>query len=251
MTSKQFARVVAEIPDPGVSVQFVHGGSSSSSPCFLRQLLEVPNWSDVYWEEARAPCRRVQLTSPTMSSSPSAPIRLIPADAERYARLRLRMLQAVPWAFGASPEEDELLDLAHLARLLADEHSAIFAIEAWPARDRDRAGADEVQVRPELLAAAGITRGKPPKFAHRARIWGVFVEPARRGRGMGRALMLAALEQARRWPGVDFLDLGVSESSPEALRLYESLGFEAWGREPEATEHQGRRYDEIHLTLRL
>jgi L-amino acid N-acyltransferase YncA len=43
----------------------------------------------------------------------------------------------------------------------------------------------------------------------------------------------------------------VSENAPEAQRLYESLGFQQWGREPEATQHEGRRYDEIHMTLKL
>jgi len=43
----------------------------------------------------------------------------------------------------------------------------------------------------------------------------------------------------------------VSERACEALCLYESVGFRAWGREPEATEVGGLRYDEIHLTLCL
>ena len=38
-------------------------------------------------------------------------------------------------------------------------------------------------------------------------------------------------------------------SSPE--EEYESLGFRAWGREPESLEVDGRRYDEIFLALRL
>jgi RimJ/RimL family protein N-acetyltransferase len=63
--------------------------------------------------------------------------------------------------------------------------------------------------------------------------------------------MHAVITHARRWRGVTFLDLGVSANSPEAQRLYESLGFVVWGREPEATEYDGRRYDEIHMTLRL
>jgi ribosomal protein S18 acetylase RimI-like enzyme len=79
----------------------------------------------------------------------------------------------------------------------------------------------------------------------------VFVEPDYRGRGLGRAVTSAAIAHARTWPGIDFIDLGVSENAPEALRLYESLGFTRWGREPEATQHEGRRYDEIHMTLRL
>lgn len=63
--------------------------------------------------------------------------------------------------------------------------------------------------------------------------------------------MQAAIELARTWHGVDFLDIGVSENSPEAQRLYESLGFRAWGRQPEVTRFEQRRYDEIFMALRL
>lgn len=165
------------------------------------------------------------------------PIQLKPTDVERYVRLRLRMLDDAPWAFSASPGDDEALDPARLATMFGEEHSATFAIESPERR--------------ELVAAASIRRGRPPKFAHRAGIWGVFIEPAHRGQGLGRAVVSAAIDLARTWPGVDFIDLGVSENSPEALRLYESLGFVPWGREPEATEHAGHRYDEIYMTRRL
>lgn len=179
------------------------------------------------------------------------PIRLTPANAARYARLRLRMLTAAPWAFAASPEDDVALSLTRLTELLAEEQNAIFAIEAADALSEKPSDALESPDRPELIAAAGVFRMKNPKFAHRAKIWGVFVEPAYRGKGLGRAVVSAAVELARTWPGVDYIDLGVSENAPEARRLYESLGFEVWGREPEATDVAGRRYDELHMTLRL
>lgn len=175
-------------------------------------------------------------------------IRLQPGDAERYVRLRLRMLTLAPWAFGATPDDDEALDIAHVAGLFAQEHHATFAIEA---RSPDRQIGTESGGLPMLVASASLTRAASPKFSHRARVWGVFVEPAYRGRAFGKALMHAVIAHARSWLGVSFLDLGVSANSPEAQRLYESFGFAEWGREPEATEHDGRRYDEIHMTLRL
>jgi ribosomal protein S18 acetylase RimI-like enzyme len=174
---------------------------------------------------------------------PSTANRLLPADAARYARLRLRMLTEAPWAFSASPDDDVALDVARVADLLADEHNAIFAV-ADPAGD---ASSSEV----ELVAAAGVRRMKGAKFSHRAQLWGVFVEPAHRGRGLGRQVVEAAIGLARSWNGVDYVDLGVSENAPEALRLYESLGFRAWGREPETTSWGMRRFDEIYMTLRL
>ena len=159
------------------------------------------------------------------------------------------MLLDAPWAFGASPESDKGLDVAHLTQALASEDYAIFAINAASAAAREAPGAPLGE--PDSVAAAGIMRARSSKFAHRASIWGVFVEPAYRGNGLGRAVVTAAIDLARSWPGVDFVDLGASKRAPEAQCLYESLSFRAWGREPEATEHEGRRYDEIHMTLRL
>jgi ribosomal protein S18 acetylase RimI-like enzyme len=52
----------------------------------------------------------------------------------------------------------------------------------------------------------------------------LYVVPARRGRGLGRALMEAAIELARD-RGADYMDLGTSEDDVAARALYESLGF--------------------------
>lgn len=52
----------------------------------------------------------------------------------------------------------------------------------------------------------------------------LYVVPDRRGHGLGRALMEAAIELARR-EGADYMDLGTSEDDVAARALYESLGF--------------------------
>lgn len=182
---------------------------------------------------------------------PAGPLRLTPTDAGRYARLRLRMLTESPWAFAASPEDDATLDRAHLTSLLAEDQNAIFACEAVPSMAGSRPDVEQGSDEQDLVAAAGILRMKRVKFAHRARIWGVYVEPNYRGRGLGRAVVSAALELARSWPGVEYVDLGVSAHAPPAQRLYESLGFIAWGREPDATAHGCLRYDEVYMTLKL
>jgi len=52
----------------------------------------------------------------------------------------------------------------------------------------------------------------------------LYIAPARRGRGLGRALMEAALSEAR-GQGADTMDIGVDEPDLAARRLYESLGF--------------------------
>ena len=52
----------------------------------------------------------------------------------------------------------------------------------------------------------------------------LYVTPARRGHGLGRALMETALREARA-RGADSMDIGVDEPDLAARQLYESLGF--------------------------
>jgi GNAT superfamily N-acetyltransferase len=52
----------------------------------------------------------------------------------------------------------------------------------------------------------------------------LYVTPGRRGQGLGRVLMEAALRAARE-RGAGTMDIGVDEPDLAARRLYESLGF--------------------------
>jgi ribosomal protein S18 acetylase RimI-like enzyme len=52
----------------------------------------------------------------------------------------------------------------------------------------------------------------------------LYVAPAERGHGLGRALMVAAIDEARA-RGADYMELGTSEDDVAARALYESLGF--------------------------
>jgi ribosomal protein S18 acetylase RimI-like enzyme len=52
----------------------------------------------------------------------------------------------------------------------------------------------------------------------------LYVVPARRGRGLGRALLEAAIREARA-RGAATMEIGVDEPDLAARSLYESLGF--------------------------
>ncbi len=95
--------------------------------------------------------------------------------------------------------------------------------------------------RVQQLLAGGETKvllgGEPPHgvavLRFRPSIWTdalecylaeLYVAPARRGQGMGRALMESAIELARA-EGATHMDLGTSEDDVAARTLYERLGF--------------------------
>jgi len=60
----------------------------------------------------------------------------------------------------------------------------------------------------------------------------LYVAPAKRGRGLGRALLEAAMETARE-RGAVHMDLGTSEDDVAARALYESAGFTNRERRPD------------------
>lgn len=173
--------------------------------------------------------------------SPHAPTarRLVAHDAQAYHALRREMLVDSPWAFASSPDDDRLRDLADLRAALAQPEQAFLAVDA---PDGSR-----------LLAAAGAHRDPKLKRAHVAWVWGVYVTPSARGRGLGRAVVSAAVAAARAWPRVECVCLSVSAhpAAAPALRLYQSLGFEAWGAEPDALRVNGESWGEVHLRLAL
>jgi ribosomal protein S18 acetylase RimI-like enzyme len=71
----------------------------------------------------------------------------------------------------------------------------------------------------------------PTELASSEHVWHVFglaVDPAFEGRGVGRALMEALMAMARERGG-SRMTLRVFATNPRALRLYERLGFELEG----------------------
>ena len=157
------------------------------------------------------------------------------ADAESYVTLRRQGLLEAPLAFGASPEDD-------------------IAASAEAVRDRIRQGPEWVILgafQDGLIGAVGLRRDRSVKASHKAHVWGMYVAPGQRGRGVGAELLQAALEHARGLPGVSWVHLAVTSAAPEAWRLYERAGFEVWGTEPEALRHEGRAVVEYHLALPL
>ncbi|HYC97384.1 acetyltransferase [Brevundimonas sp.] len=73
-----------------------------------------------------------------------------------------------------------------------------------------------------------------------AHVDALFVDPARHGAGVGRALMA----HARRLHGR--LTVDVNEQNSRAVGFYERLGFERTGRSP--TDGQGMPYPLLHMT---
>jgi GNAT superfamily N-acetyltransferase len=155
---------------------------------------------------------------------------LEPRDADAVIALRREALTSEPLAFAASLEDDRTLSRERLRASLADVATSAII------------GAFDGQT---LVGMAGVFRMDTLKARHRAMMWGMFVTPAARRRGLGAAIVRAAVDRARAWPGIIQVHLSVTESSEEAGRLRE------WGVEPRALHSGGRFVAEHHMVLEL
>jgi RimJ/RimL family protein N-acetyltransferase len=159
-------------------------------------------------------------------------------DAEPFRQLRRERLENSPRAFAESIEEHDAVPIATMASRLAASSGDNFVVGAF-----DDSGT--------LIAMAGFARSTRAKTRHKATIWGVYVRPDCRGKGVGRDVLEALLERARAQPGLEQIALHVAADAPAARGLYEALGFEVFGHERHSLKVDGEYVDQDHMVLRL
>jgi RimJ/RimL family protein N-acetyltransferase len=160
------------------------------------------------------------------------------SDATSFWNLRLEGLSQEPRSFGQSAEEHHAISLADFAvRLQGNSAGGNFVIGAF--------------VGPQLIGTAGFYRLQNRKEAHRGHVWGVYVTADHRGRGVGRKVMVELLRLARLQPTLELINLAVASHNAPAKRLYESLGFELYGRDVRALKIGQDYVDEELMVLQV
>jgi ribosomal protein S18 acetylase RimI-like enzyme len=157
--------------------------------------------------------------------------RLPPGDAALYREIRLEALTQAPEAFGSTFEAESGQPLRWFADRL--DTAAVF-------------GAFDGA---ELLGIAGLYIQQGRKHAHKGTLWTMYVRPSARRMGVGRRLVEAVIEHARRH--VELIQLSVVSGNDEARRLYASLGFVEYGIETDALKADEQYWDEVLMAKPL
>ena len=157
---------------------------------------------------------------------------------------------------GTTSDGQALLDVFNLAHdqtdfLLTypDEHRYTAEQEAAFLQEKTDS-TDEIELLAELdgkvAGSAGISCvGRREKIRHRAE-FGISVDKAYWGLGIGRALTEASIECAKK-AGYIQLELEVVAENSSAIALYESVGFEEYGRNPRGFRSRLTGWQEVVL----
>jgi ribosomal protein S18 acetylase RimI-like enzyme len=156
-------------------------------------------------------------------------------DVELYRPLRLQALRDDPLSFGASYEDELKKPVEDIAKRLACSDEG-FVLGAFV---------------PELVGVTGFYRRVGLKARHKGTIWGMYVLPEFRGRGLGKKLMLAAIKRASQIDGVEALTLNVVTTNEAARSLYLALGFTTFGTDYGALKVDSHYFDEDLMWLKL
>jgi RimJ/RimL family protein N-acetyltransferase len=159
------------------------------------------------------------------------------SDAQIYRTIRLHALRLSPEAFGSTYEREAEFSLD------------TFEDRVRPAADKFVLGAfDDTG---SLVGVVTFMQEAGRKDAHKGNVYGMYVAPDMRGKGLGKALLIELIRRARNLEGLERLKLTVVSENTVAKKLYQSLGFETYGVERAALKHEGMYYDEDLMVLQL
>ena len=136
---------------------------------------------------------------------------------------------------------------------MADEFNPTTESEARMISEMNRASNSLFLVAEDdgrIVGQLTLQGGKRRNVRH-ATTLGITVGRGYRGRGIGRRLMAYAIDWARAGGVVTRIELNVFVRNTNAIRLYESCGFEVEGRRRRAAQRDGEYLDDLVMALLL
>lgn len=158
-----------------------------------------------------------------------------PQDAEAYRALMLEAYGIYPQAFTSSVAERAAMPLSWWEKRLDSPLDCLLGAFAGDA----------------LVGIVGLAFEPREKARHKVTLFGMYVNARHQHQGVGRQLVEAALDEARKQPRLKVIQLTVTAGNDAAFALYQRCGFIQYGLEPLAVRVGVEYFDKIHMWREL
>ncbi|MGH2397557.1 MAG: GNAT family N-acetyltransferase [bacterium] len=155
-------------------------------------------------------------------------------DRDEFHTLRLVGLESHPEAFATDDEDWRSAPQETIDAMLRQSGST---------GDRPIWGA----FGPHLVGVVGLRREPRPSTRHKASLWGLYVDPNHRRKGVGKELLAELLRHAESMSGLEQIRLVVTADNAAAIALFDRFGFRSYGKEERARLVNGRYYDQVYM----
>jgi RimJ/RimL family protein N-acetyltransferase len=164
--------------------------------------------------------------------------RLTPVHAAPYRALMLEAYARHPDAFTSSAAERTALPLSWWEARLSNGHAPPEMVFG-------------AFIDGQLSGVAGLSFEPREKTRHKATLFGMYVPLPARQHGLGKRLIRVVLDEAAARPGIELMQLTVSQGNTAAQALYERCGFVTFGLEPLAVRVDAGYVAKVHMWRRV
>lgn len=154
-------------------------------------------------------------------------IQITPDRWQEYKAIRLQALENNPLAFDSSPDEENFSEGVWKEKLEEANDFKVF-----------------VEDNGKLVAKMEVEWDSRKKVRHNAEVYGVYIDPAYRGKGLG-IMLMNEVERLAKEHGIMRLWLDVVVTQEPAMALYRKLGFREIGKTEQSIKVDGQYHDKL------
>jgi ribosomal protein S18 acetylase RimI-like enzyme len=158
-------------------------------------------------------------------------------NLEAFQALRIAAVIEEPTYFGVSVNDIKGAPLWKLRNEFGLDGSKHFVLGKFHRR--------------KLVGVAGFRGFESENQKHRCVLWGMYVMPEFRKRGIAKLLATTGIMRIRKAREWEIIQLGVGSKNHPAIRLYKSLGFQASRIEKKAIKIGNKYFDRTWMQLDL
>ncbi len=141
--------------------------------------------------------------------------KLLPNESNSYREIRLECLKKFPRNFGSNYHDEKEKAKLFFQPFIEQLNIDNFVIGAFHNNS--------------IIGISGFNRYEGEKTKHRGRIIQVYVNPEYQGQNIGTDIIKSTLAEAFKLTEIEQIEINVLATNKKAEKVYEKIGFEAYG----------------------